>query len=330
MRERKLAAVLISLLLLPVAVYAAYTQLGQPPGEAFVRAATLQGGISTLDIMLEAHLDRKHGFRLEVLRLQKTPDILAAIAKGDADLAVIPVEMAAKLVQDGENIKIVAVDMFQNQAILAKSEGMESAADLKGKRVAAVVASGTYMMFKAYLKLAYNVDVSETGFNESAVNVVNVPPGLIVAALERGDVDAIVVWEPLVSRAIVEASARIVEDFSAMWKRLGYPGEPVMLVWVARGDFVERSESALRAFLSARLEAARAWIDDRELVVSTLSKLYGLSEQAAETLYGRVRVCAEPLDSKLVENIRRVWMIAWMGGYLKESPDGIPEDAFYR
>jgi prephenate dehydratase len=28
-----------------------------------------------------------------VLRLQKTPDILAAIEKGDADLAVVPADM---------------------------------------------------------------------------------------------------------------------------------------------------------------------------------------------------------------------------------------------
>jgi len=45
-----------------------------------VKFATLEGGISTLDILDEASIDTKYGFDAEVILLQKTPDMLAAIA----------------------------------------------------------------------------------------------------------------------------------------------------------------------------------------------------------------------------------------------------------
>lgn len=296
-----------------------------------VRCATLEGGISTLDILEDAAIDAKYGFDAEVIRLQKTPDILAAVAKGDVDIAIIPAEMAAKLLQDGVDIVIIAVDMYQNQAILAVKDDIKTVDDLVGKRVAAVLASGTYRMFKAYLKMAYNIEVTEdTGVNPNSVTAINSPPGVVITALERGDVDAIVIWEPLVSRALVKASAHVVADYDDMWRALGEEGSPAMLVWVARKDFVEANPGLVEKLVKARRDAAITWVEDEEYTVSVLEKLYGLEPEVAEKVYERVKINTDLLTNDLVENIRKVWGIAWAGGYLKDDPKWISETVFYR
>lgn len=305
-------------------------QAQAPTGECTVRAATLQGGISTLDIIESEHLLEARGCSLQVLRLQKTPNILEAIAKNDTDLAVIPAEMAAKLIMKGVPVRIVAVDMLQNQAILARNASIRSPEDLEGKTVGAVVASGTYKLFKAYMKIVYNLTVVE-GQKPSpgVVTAVNVPPGSILDALEQGQVDAVVIWEPFVSLGL-SRGLHVVANFTDLWEKSGARGEPVMLVWVAREDFVKHNKEALDRFLSARSEAAHIWNTEPSKVYDVLSSLYKLPPDAQHILYNRTVIVEGNLTSTLIESIRSEWWLAWKGGYLPESPDTIGDSVFYQ
>jgi len=293
-----------------------------------IRAGTLLGGISTLDVMESEKLGEEYGFALKVYRFHKTPEILAALERGDIDVAVIPAEMAAKLLEKGVRLKIIAADMYQNQAVLSMDPTIKSIGDLVGRRVGAVVASGTYRMFKAYVKLAYGVEVSESGGSQKSIHVVNLEPGAMVSALERGDVDAIVAWEPIVSKALAKG-AHIVEDFTSLWRRVGGKELPVMLVYAARESWVESNPDLVKKFVEARLEAAKIWIREKSVVVSLLEKLYHLSKKEADILYSRVKIVDRPLDATIVNSIKDVWKLAWTGGYLSKDPASIPDTVFY-
>ncbi|MEB3851388.1 MAG: ABC transporter substrate-binding protein [Desulfurococcales archaeon] len=302
---------------------------GGGPSGYTIRAATLLGGISTLDIIEAENLTYKRGYPLEVLRLQKTPDILAAISKGEADLAVVPAEMAAKLIEGGEDVVIVAVDMLQNQAILAKDPSIRSVGDLRGKLVGAVVASGTYKVFKAYLETVYGLQVVEANERRpDAVAVVNVPPGSILDALASGQVDAIVIWEPFVSKGIARGF-HVVASFSQLWREANLTGDPVMLVWIARGDFARHHEDALRAFLDARSEAAHIWNTNKTLTYLVIAGLYKMDQGVFNIMYNRTVIVEGGLTGELVESIRQEWWLAWKGGYLPRDPATIPDSVFY-
>jgi NitT/TauT family transport system substrate-binding protein len=310
------------------------TITGTPSGTAgggkyVIRAATLLGGISTLDIIEAENLTLKYGYPLKVLRLQKTPDILAAIEKGDADLAVVPAEMAARLIESGTNVVIVAVDMLQNQAVLAKDPSINSIRDLQGKLVGAVVASGTYKLFKAYVSIIYGIPVVESGERKpGAIAVVNVPPGNILDAVESGQVDAIVIWEPFVSKGLARG-LHIVESFSSLWNKANVTGDPVMLVWIARKDFASQHPDALDAFLKARSEAARLWVENKTLTFRVLASLYHLNDSELAIMYNRTVVVAGGLTDELISSIRDEWWLAWRGGYLPKNPEEIPDSVFY-
>ena len=292
-----------------------------------VRVATLQGGISTLDLMA-LEKPSSLGFKLVVLRLQKTPDIIAALEKGDADLAIIPAEMAAKMILNGEKIVIVAVDMMQNQAILSLNNSLNGICSLAGKTVAAPVASGTFKMFKAYAKIICNLTVTRSGGNGS-IRVVNTPPGTLAEALSSHGVDAIIAWEPIVSKCIVDLKAHIVDNYASLWRKAGAGGEPVMLVWVARSDFASKNPGLLKKVIEDRVKAAREWVSDKDIVIKMLENTYKLSPEEASTLYSRVKIYTGGLTKSIIDSIRMEWWIAWKGGYLEENPSTIPDRVFY-
>ncbi|NJF24196.1 ABC transporter substrate-binding protein [Thermococcus sp. Bubb.Bath] len=285
-----------------------------------VKAATLMGGISTLDIMEAKGFDRQNGFKVQVLRLGKTPDIIAALAKGETDFAVIPAEMAAKLAQSGTKIEIVAVDMMQNQAILGK-EGIKPE-DLKGKKIGAVVASGTFKLFQAYMKVLYNLTAED-------YTVVNVPPGSIKDALK--DVDAVVIWEPIVSE-LIASNVSVIATFEDLWdeaeKRGIVEGEPVMLVWVVRKDFADEHPELVNAFVKAQKESAEFWKENPKETKEILGKLYHLDAKTLDILYKRTEINDEGLNDDLIKGIKSEWKLAYLGGYLKENPSNL--DIFYR
>jgi len=315
-----LAAVALIILALLGAAY-----MLRPRGRAAIKVATLQGGISTLDLVEKLDLGEQFGIDVQVIRLQKTPDIAVALAKGEVDAAIVPAEVAARMIEEGAPVKIAAVDMLQNQAILTMNDTIKTPADLKGRRVAAVTASGTYKMFKAYLLLLYHLRVGEQGA-PGDVAVVNAPPGSLVDALRRGDVDAIVAWEPLVSMALVKG-ARIVADYQQMWRAAKLQGPPVMLVWVVRSDVPSDTVNAL---IKARNEAAEIWVKNPAATKKIITEIYRLPPQVFDTMYHRTIIYTGPLNNTAIQGIRSEWWLAWKGGYLPRSPDAIPDTVFLK
>jgi NitT/TauT family transport system substrate-binding protein len=292
-----------------------------------VRAATLQGGISTLDVMEETEIPSSHGFSLQVIRLQKTTDIVGAIVKGDTDVAVIPAEMAGKIIENGGGIVIIDAEMLQNQAILFIGEW--DIPSLKGKKIGALLASGTYKMFKAYAKIIYNITVSDTGKGGSDdIIAVNVLPGAFLQALHEGDVEAVVVWEPFVSKGIVRYNVTNFVTFTSLWEKSSVRGEPVMLVWVANKNFAAKHPDLVSAFIKARRDAANYWLSHPNETKNILMGIYKLTPSEADMLYKRVRLCDGEL-SDYIDGIKSVWRLAWIGGYLNKDPSSISGEVFW-
>jgi NitT/TauT family transport system substrate-binding protein len=315
-------------LLLIALLIAGFTLYERSPStQPIIRAATLQGGISTLDVMESTGTPSSHGFRLQVIRLQKTTDIVGALVKGDVDVAVIPAEMAGKIIEENGKVVVIDAEMLQNQAVLFRGKG--SIPDLRGKKIGALLASGTYKMFKAYAKIIYNITVSETveaGSNK--IIAVNILPGAFLQALHKGDVDAVVVWEPFVSKGIVEYNITNIVPFTSLWEKAGAKGEPVMLVWVANRDFAENHPSLVSAFIKARRDAADFWVSHSNETKSILMKTYKLTPSETDILYKRVRICRGSL-SNYIEGIENVWKLAWIGGYLNRDPSTISGEVFW-
>ncbi|HID41874.1 MAG TPA: hypothetical protein EYP33_06955 [Pyrodictium sp.] len=293
-----------------------------------VRIGTLRGGVSTLDVITRLGLDQKYGLDVRVEYFTKTLDLANALARGDIDVAVIPAEFVAKLREHGDDAVIIAVDFYQNQAIVAKPEaGINRIEDLVGRRVGVFKPTGTYAMFKAYMKAGFGIDV------EKSLQLVDSPPPQLVQAFARSDVDAVVLWEPFVSKLVVDGGGEILATYDELWDMWsGHVGEKgVMIVYAARGSWARDNPGIIEALQRIRAEAAQQWNRDKALAVQILMEEYGLSEGAAELCWQRVKMEESvTLTEAIVENILAVWELAREGGYISSEPAALARGAFWR
>jgi len=181
--QRAALALAAAILVLAVAAgYFLFTGGGEPTP---VKASTITVGLSTFDVIEQFHDEVvTRGLKIDVVRFQIPPQSIDALIAGDVQLTVIPVELAAVTMLKGGDVYIIALDNMVNQAIIAPPDSpITSPADLKGKRVAAVVGSGTYYLFKSFMKELYGLNITED--EGSDVIIINVRPGEVLAELKK-------------------------------------------------------------------------------------------------------------------------------------------------
>ncbi len=293
-----------------------------------VRVGTLRGGVSSLDVIEYLHLDKETSIRVKVIRFTATLDIANAIARGDIDVAVIPVEFVAKLWERGYKVGVIAVDFYQNQAVIARGNvNAKTLEDLEGMRIGVFTPTGTYAMFRAYTRIIYHKEPLEM------FKIVNLPPTQLVEAFARGDIDAAVVWEPIASMLVADYGGKIVVTFQQLWRRvLGKTTlKPVMIVYAARLDWARKHEHELKTLLELRSRAAHLWNTNRSLALRILEEYYHLTPRAAQLCWSRLHLVeAVNLNKPLEESMRMVWNLAWRGGYLPYNPSRIPDTIFIK
>ncbi len=304
-----------------------YGQQGTSVEEApLIKIGTLRGGISSLDVIKAEALDEKYGFKAEVILFTSTLDLANALTHGDIDVAIIPVEFVAKLREKGSDIVVLAVDFYQNQAVVIRSgTAIVKVEDLfNNATIGAFKPTGTYAMFRAYMKSLYGVDVDEL--------VVNAPPPQLVDAFKKGEVDAVVIWEPFVSQLVADYGGRILVTYQNLWSRWeGHVGNNgVMIVYAARADWANANKELVEKLLKARSEAAKLWNSNSDLAKRILTEQYGLSEEAARLCWERLKMEeATYLTKEMVDNSIAVWMLAKEGGYISSEPESLASGAFW-
>ncbi len=312
-------AVAIAAVILVVAA-AAFIYLGG--GEAAtVKASTITVGLSTFDVVEQFHDEVvPEGLTIEVIRFQLPPQSVDALVKGEVQLTVIPVELAAVTMNKGGDVYIVALDNMVNQAIIAPPDsGIKSPEDLKGKRVAAVVGSGTYYLFKSFMKQLYGINVTEGP--DSDVIIINVRPGEVLDAILQGDADAGVIWDPIVSLAITKYGFNVVASYQDLWREYYGDTQMPMLVWVARAEVVEDRDLLLKV-LEAHRNAALFWNNESERTIQMLIDLYKLDPEVARVVWERNQMytglcITEELKDAMIE----IWRLAAEAGYLEKVPE---------
>ncbi len=134
---------------------------------------------------------KEEGIDLEIKKFGSGKASFEAMLKGDVDISAVadtPIVFASF---NRDDFYIIAgmYTSYDDKVIARKDKGINSVADLRGKKVG--LTKGTNAQFLLDLLLIYNQIPS------SEVEVVDIKPKDLVTAMENGDVDAISAWEPI-------------------------------------------------------------------------------------------------------------------------------------
>jgi sulfonate transport system substrate-binding protein len=194
------------------------------------------------------------------------PPLLEALNAGAVDVGAVGDAPGVFALAGGADLKYVGVtDQLSEQAvtgsgiIVKNDSGINSVADLKGKKIA--LARGSSAHYFTYNAL--KVD----GLNiTSDVEIVALQPPDARPALESGSVDAWAIWEPFLTIALSSGEFKVIRD---------YTGLPLSSSYYLTSTAVTENPDkliALNYYLNALAETA-AWANDEANQAQVVSEL---------------------------------------------------------
>ena len=135
--------------------------------------------------------DKATGVKIDFRRFNSGAEIFAAIASGDVQIGYVGSSPFAAATSRGLDVKafyLASISGIDEALVVRNGSGINSLADLKGKKLAAAPVSTDHYQLLALIK--------SVGLTEKDVQVFAIPQPDIVAGYNRGDLDGGFVWKP--------------------------------------------------------------------------------------------------------------------------------------
>jgi len=266
----------------------------QTPRVRLILDFAFQGQQAPFILAAEGGYFARHGVEVEVDRGYGSGDSIAKVASGTYDMAYA--DLGAMIQFVGRQGEGRVIDVFQvydlaPMVIMSlRKSGIGRPADLAGKRVASVAASGSRVMFP--LLAAAN------GLNPDAVKWIDVTPQLRETLLVRGQADA---------------TTAFISDLAAL-DRLGIKAGDVAVMRysdfgvatyghciITTPQFAAKNPAVVRAVVAGFVEALKAAIADPDAAIAAEKKRNSLQDDAVE----RARLDLILKDAIVTEDVRR-------------------------
>ncbi len=201
------------------------------------------------------------------------PMIAAAESKSIdvATVGSVPFLIGLSQGVDWVMIGISSEGAYAEGFVARKDSGIDTLADLKGKRIGYFRGSTTHYAVMMALR--------QFGLRPDQVTLLHMAPAEQVAAMAKKELDAAVAWEPWMQRMVHEANARIIATEGDLGIYANVDG------YSARRDWLRDNRGTAVRFLGALLMAYGALQKDPMVGVRALAGEMDIKEAWAETIY---------------------------------------------
>lgn len=197
-----------------------------------------------------------------------------------AELAIVRYAFAGQKVRT-----LGSIDMFVHMKLVGRKDlGVTTVSDLVGKKI------GVPVNTAADFKLGRFLDLH--GIDRKAVAIVDVQAPQAVEALSRGDVDALVTWQPNVM-----ALADLLGDNAAVLEVQS--GQPMYCVLMASEDWASRYPEERNRFLAALLQAEEYLIRNGDRAREIVRTRLGYDHRYIDTIWSEHQFSLR-LDQSLI------------------------------
>lgn len=181
--------------------------------------------------------------KLELVKFGSWPELVDALNAGKIDGASMLIELAMRAKEQGIDLKAVALGHRDGNAVVV-SDNIDAVADLKGKTLAIPSKLSSHNIL-LYLMLKNN------GLAYGDVNIVELPPPEMPAALSEGRISCYIVAEPFGAISVAGGNGKMLFESQELWT------DSVCCGLVLRNDFIENNRIASEEFVAAYIEAGQ-------------------------------------------------------------------------
>jgi sulfonate transport system substrate-binding protein len=210
------------------------------------------------------------GFRVEYIPAGTNAEMQRNLQSG-VEIGTLGYQSPAVMAeQNVTNVKIVAGEQLGGQnLIMRKGVELNSWKDLEGKRLGRPPGS--------YVAILFTLAAKENGVDLSRVSLLNTTSAgpAELQALKSGDLDGLVLWSPVIDRAVVEGYAYYPAccDIGQTEK---YGGGNQILA--ANTDFLRDRETTVK-FLKAYADSLEFYVKNPEKAVRLITEYTGVSKE---------------------------------------------------
>lgn len=219
--------------------------------------------------MRVAELARPLGVEVEMVNFVRYADVRTALASGSIEIGSIgPADVPIAVSQNLRGIVgLFGVGVSAKNPIVRNGVTLNSWEDLYGKRVAIAPGSAVWFQFAA--------TVTEAGINYGRLNIVNIQGGgqPFVQAMQRGDIDLFIGWEPFESMAVQQGLGFRLTALD--YSRSRAVGAELGMVGATRAA-VDGKREAVRRLVYAYLQAQNEMSASKEALASGIAAWTGL------------------------------------------------------
>lgn len=252
-------------------------------------------------VALEKGCFAQEGLDVSYLPFTAGKDALDAMLGGKADFATVADLPIAIKALEGSKFSVIAMLSVRPRLygiIARRDQGISSAKDLRGKRIAVVQGTNVPFILDSFL-LFHRIPRND-------VQMVNVPPDGMADAMKKGDVQAAVIWEPVLSNIRDQLGTNAV---------IFYADEQQIyrMVWTvaATQDFIHKNPEIVKRMLQALLKAGAFIQQNRKEARQITARYISVTNEHFLDEYWMTYVPDVSLDPLLIQNLESEtrWMI---------------------
>jgi taurine transport system substrate-binding protein len=243
-------------------------------------------------------IEKATGYKINWRQFGGGGDVIRAMASGDVAIGEVGSAGVATAISQGMDVDLfwILEDIAAAEALVARNgSGVNSVADLKGKKVGVPFVSTTHFHLLYAMELA--------GLKRGDVQILNMRPPEIAAAWGRGDLDATFIWDPVLST--VKKNGKVIVTSGELCKKgkCTFDGLIVskkfaaenpqfmtaLVKMIAKADADYRANPKAWTADSAKTAAVAKWSGGKPEDVADAMALYGfpsLAEQAGPAWLG--------------------------------------------
>jgi len=189
-------------------------------------------------------LEKATGYKINWRQFGGGGEVIKAMASGAVHVGEIGSAGIAAAVSRGEPLELFWIldDIGDAEALVVKKDsGINTVADLKGKKIA--------MPFNSTTHFHTMVALEQAKVNPADVQILNMRPPEVRAAWQRGDIQATFIWDPVLAEAKKDGKVILTSGkISADTGKATFDGYVVNKDWAkANRDFVVKFVKVLAA-----------------------------------------------------------------------------------
>ena len=237
---------------------------------------------------------KKEGYRITFKQFQNGPAMLESVATGDVDYAPVGDTPPISSLASGVELTYVAAENTQaknSEVLVGKDSGIDSLADLKGKKVAYTKGSSSqYMVFQTLKK---------AGLGVNDITWVNLTQDAAAVAFANGSVDAWATWAPMSTKTETSGTAKVLvngEQTGADNRHFIIPSK----------QFAKNNQDVTKLLITYG-EEEMEWINDNHTeVIDSLAKILKVPKKAVRLMVERQTFSLQKMKESYVDEEQKI------------------------